>query len=96
MACAVTHHDGGVLQQLVPTQGQLRPGQGVGWRHTKAKSERTHVDRPVAAAGRAIAGQSPDATEAAIVAVRKALARYVRGQSVSVPSSFWIATAVDP
>ena len=50
----------------------------------------------VGPAGRAIAGQSPDATEAAIVAVRKALARYVRGQSVSVPSSFWIATAVDP
>ncbi|WP_315786301.1 class I SAM-dependent methyltransferase [Bradyrhizobium sp. SZCCHNPS1003] len=47
-------------------------------------------------AGRAVAGQPSEATEAAIAAVRKALARYAKGPRVVVPASFWIVTAVDP
>jgi len=46
--------------------------------------------------GRAVAGQPPEAVEAATAAVRKALARYAKGQGVMIPASFWIVTAVDP
>ncbi|BAM89333.1 putative S-adenosyl-L-methionine (SAM)-dependent methyltransferase [Bradyrhizobium oligotrophicum S58] len=46
--------------------------------------------------GRAVSGQPSEAVEAATAAVRKALARYAKGQGVTVPASFWIVTAVDP
>ncbi|MGY3453149.1 class I SAM-dependent methyltransferase [Bradyrhizobium sp. USDA 4353] len=55
-----------------------------------------HTALAIGPTSRAVAGQSPEAVEAATSAVRKALARYARGQGVMVPASFWIVTAVDP
>ena len=47
-------------------------------------------------ASRALEGQSPDAVEAATRSIRKALARFTKGQSVVLPASIWIVTALDP
>ncbi|WP_315743295.1 MULTISPECIES: class I SAM-dependent methyltransferase [unclassified Bradyrhizobium] len=45
---------------------------------------------------RAVAGQRTEAVAAAATAVKAALSRYARAETVLVPASFWIVTAVDP
>ncbi|MGJ5179390.1 class I SAM-dependent methyltransferase [Bradyrhizobium oligotrophicum] len=47
-------------------------------------------------AGRAVADQPAEAVERATAAMKKALARYAKGQDVVVPGSFWAVTALDP
>lgn len=47
-------------------------------------------------AGRAVVGQRAEAVAAATTAVKAAMSRYARGETVLVPASFWIVTAVDP
>jgi SAM-dependent methyltransferase len=50
----------------------------------------------VGPASRALEGQPPEVLEAAEKSIRKALARFASGQSVALPASIWIVTALDP
>ena len=47
-------------------------------------------------ASRALDGQPPELCKPVAMSIRKSLARYVKGQSVMMPASLWIVTAVDP
>jgi SAM-dependent methyltransferase len=47
-------------------------------------------------ASRALEGQPSELRDLTAVSIRKSLARYAKGQAVTVPASFWIVTAVDP
>ena len=47
-------------------------------------------------ASRALAGQPTDLVDAAVTTIRKSLSRYEKGQTVRLPASFWLVTAVDP
>jgi SAM-dependent methyltransferase len=47
-------------------------------------------------ASRALAGQPTELLDAAVTTIRKSLSRYAKGQTVSLPASFWLVTAVDP
>jgi SAM-dependent methyltransferase len=47
-------------------------------------------------ASRALEGQPAELRNLADLAIRKSLARYAKGQTVMMPVSLWIVTAVDP
>lgn len=47
-------------------------------------------------ARRALDGQPAEIVEAAMASIRKALSRYAKRDTVMMPASFWIVTAVDP
>jgi SAM-dependent methyltransferase len=47
-------------------------------------------------ASRAVEGQPPELRDLAELSIRKALVRYAKGQTVIMPVSLWIVTAVDP
>jgi ubiquinone/menaquinone biosynthesis C-methylase UbiE len=47
-------------------------------------------------ASHALEGQPAEVLQAAANSIRKALARFVKGQSVALPASTWIVTALDP
>ncbi len=47
-------------------------------------------------ASRALDGQPSELRDLAAASIRKSLARYAKGQTVTVPASLWIVTAVDP
>ena len=47
-------------------------------------------------ASRAVEGQPPELRDLAAQSIRKALVRYAKGQTVMMPVSLWIVTAVDP
>jgi hypothetical protein len=45
---------------------------------------------------RALAGQPAELVDAAMTTIRKSLSRYSKGQTLRLPASFWLVTAVDP
>jgi SAM-dependent methyltransferase len=47
-------------------------------------------------ASRALDGQPPDLVAAATQSIRRALAPFANGQSVALPASIWIVTALNP
>ena len=47
-------------------------------------------------ASRALAGQPTELLDATVTTIRKSLSRYAKGQTVRLPASFWLVTAVDP